>query len=106
MVGVKGLCRAQLQRFEQIGDSIFMLRVHAFDHSSTRSCATGDQDLLVECRRGGNDVRLLFHARQQLAPVPDAIIGHAHQVDVCRGRGQTSSQVLAEPVVDGQRNDQ
>ena len=56
--------------------------------------------------RSGDDVRLLLQARQQRLPVANAVAFHAQQIDV-RGRAeQPVLQVLAESVVDGQRDDE
>ena len=85
---------------------IFILRQDSLQHGPGGAGAAGNQNLLVERGRNGADVRLLLHARQQLGPVADAIGLHAHEVHVSGGAQQALLQILAESVVDGQRDDE
>ena len=49
---------------------------------------------------------LLLQAREQRLPVADAVAFNAQQIDVRGGTEQPVLQVLAESVVDGQRDDE
>ncbi len=51
-------------------------------------------------------MRLLLQLGQQRLPVADAVGFHPQQVDVRRGAQQPVLKVLAESVIDGQRDDE
>ncbi len=51
-------------------------------------------------------MRKLFQPLLQRRPVVNAVVFHAHQVDVRSGAEQTFLQILAKSIVDGERNDQ
>jgi hypothetical protein len=62
--------------------------------------------LLVHSWRSGHDVRLLRKTIHQRTPVLDAITLNAKQVDVRSRTEKTILQILAESIVDGERNDE
>ena len=95
-----------LDRIENRADLALVLRNDALQHRALRARSTRDQHLLIDGRRSGDHVRLLVELREQRLPVANAVALDAQQVDV-RGRAQQPVlQVLAEAVVDGQRDDE
>ncbi len=92
--------------FQNRADLVFVLRNDAFQYAALRARAARDQNLLVDRGRSRNHVRLLLQSREQRLPIANTIALHPQQVDVRRRTQQAVLQVLAKPVVDGQRDDQ
>ena len=98
--------RSQHNRVQQIADLALILRKHPFEHGSACSRSARNQYLLVNRRSRRHDMRLRRQLFEQRTPIVDAVAFDAQQTDVrCRAE-QPRLQVLAESVIDGQRDDE
>src|SRR5271165_2371123 len=91
---------------EQIADFALVGGDHAFEDGAAGAGAAGDEDLLENCGRGGDDVRLFGKTFEERRPIFDAIVGDAEQADVRGGSDEALLQVLAKSIVNGEGDDE
>ena len=81
----------------------FTAHVNALEHHAFVVLRTAQKHLIVEHRRGRNDVGQLTQAGEQLGPGRNALPGvFVQDVDVCRGTQQVALQRVAKAIVHGQ----
>jgi hypothetical protein len=62
---------------EEIADFAFVGGDHAFEDRAAGAGAAGDEDLLENCGRGGDDMRLLGKIFEERSPILDTVVGDA-----------------------------
>ena len=103
MKSVYRLGRGVRQNF---GDGQFVAGYDTFDESVAGAGASSDHHLFVKFRGGGNDVGKLREFFDEGAPIADAIVLGAHELDVGAGVDKAILQIAAHAVGDGESDDE
>jgi hypothetical protein len=82
---IESVRRAQGYGLEQVADFAFVLREHALEDGAAGARSARDEDLLVNGRSGGDDVRLRRKLVEEGTPIFDAIAFDAKEADVGSG---------------------
>ena len=91
---------------EQVADGLLFRGNDAIEKCATGTRAASDEDLLVEARGGGGDVRQLAEAGNEGTPVADAVGLDAHELDMGAGAEEAVLDIAAHAVGDGEGDDE
>jgi hypothetical protein len=95
-----------LYGLEEVADAELVVGEDALDEGAAGAGAAGDEDLSVEARGGGNDVRLLGESLEERTPVADAVACGAHELYVCECTDEALLEVSAHAIGDGEGDDE